>query len=121
MSGVKDDPPFSHSPDSALTFVHELSGYSVLSECWKDRQEADFPIIAYERPMTKQYASHQLSIEKGRYTLRGWRPHDRLLDIRHVLFPKLVWTAVSELGIRSFGYSEGRWYLGLAHISYFQL
>jgi hypothetical protein len=90
MSGVKDDPRFSHPSDSALTFVRELSRYSVPSECWKHREEADFRIIAYERPMTKQYASHQLSIEKGRYTLRGWRPHDRLLDIRHVLVPKLV-------------------------------
>jgi hypothetical protein len=117
---VKDDPCLSHPPDSALTFVHELSRYSVPSERWKDRQEADFRIIAYERTMTKQYASHQLSIEKGCDTLRDWRPRDRFLDIRHVLFPKLVWTAISELGIRSFGYSERRWYLGLAHISYFQ-
>ena len=65
MSGVKNNPCFSRTPDSALTFVHELSRYSVPSECWKHHQEADFRIIAYERPMTKQYASHQLSIEKA--------------------------------------------------------
>jgi hypothetical protein len=119
VSGVKDDPHFSHAPHAALTFVHELSRYSVPSECWKDRQEADFRIIACERPMTKQCASHQLSIEKGGYTLRGRRPHDSFLDIRHVLFPKLVWTAISELGIQGL-VGESRWYLGVAHISYFQ-
>ena len=67
MSGVKNNPCFSRTPDSALTFVHKLSRYSVLSEIWKHRQQTYFRIIAFKAFLAKQYACHKLAIEEGCY------------------------------------------------------
>ena len=67
MSGVKNNPRFSRTPDSALTFVHKLSRYSMPSKIWKHCEQTYFRIIAFKASMAKQHASHELSIEEGCY------------------------------------------------------